>query len=155
MHVLVAAEPLANERGAPDGLVGELVVLALPDVDLGDIGLDVRDIGLFREHPNAFVGLDSHADVATVEVIDLDVSPHVTMGHVVESLARRGPWDDDRLTATAAQLTAEMLNIARQFPVGTIMRMEGQLLHAHIPFALRAGGRRPVCDPERGGQPPS
>jgi hypothetical protein len=155
MQLLVAAEPPTDERGVGDGLVGELVVLALPDVDLGGVGLDVRDIGLFREHPNAFVGVDSHADVATVEVIDLDVSPHVTMSHVVESLARRGPSDDDLLTAAAAQLTAEMLNIARQFPVGTIMHMDGPLLHAHVPLARRAGGRRPVCDPERGGQPPS
>lgn len=140
VHVLIAVAPVADSRAAGDPLDGELVVLPLPDVDLGDVGL-------FRENPRTFVGIDSQANITTVEVVELDVSPHDAMAHVVESLARHGPWGDQVLTSTAAQLTAEMLSVARQFPVGTVMVKDGPVLHAHVPVV--SDGRRPVCDPGR------
>lgn len=146
MHVLVASRRLANECRTDGALDGELAVLPVPDLDL-------CDVGLFRTHPSSFVGVESQADVTVVEVVDLDVSPPVAMGHVRESLARCGPWSDGALTATAAQLTAEMLSIAQQFPVGTIMVKDGPVLHVHVPVAHRVDGRRPVCDPERGSRP--
>lgn len=146
MHVLVAAEPMTGERPVVDVLDSELVVLPLPDLDIGDVCL-------FRAHPCSFVGVASHADITAAQVIELDISPHIAMDRVRESLASKGRWSEGTLTDTAARLTAEMLSIAAQFPLGTIVTKDGPVLHAYIPCADTAGGRRPVCEPGHGPQP--
>jgi hypothetical protein len=144
MHVLAAMRTTLQDDGTLAGsLEGELVVLPLADAERGDVGL-------CRTEPRTFVGVDSHADIASVRVIELDVTPHVVLGHVRESLARHGPWQEDHLIDTAARLTAEMLSVAQQFPVGTILDKDGRLLQAQVPLVDR-GGRRPVCDPANGG----
>jgi hypothetical protein len=53
---------------------------------------------------------------------------------------------------TAARLTAEMLSVARQFPIGTFLDLEGRLLQAQVPL-FDHPCRRPVCDPADGGRP--
>lgn len=143
MHVLAAMRTtLQDDRTLAGPLEGELVVLPLPDAERGDVGL-------WRREPRTFVGVDSHADITSVQVVELDVTPHVVMGHVRESLSRQGSWEEDDLVDTAARLTAEMVSVAQQFPVGTILDKDGRLLQAQIP--LTGGvGRRPVCDPSRG-----
>ena len=144
MHVLAATRTtLRDDRTIGGPLEGELVVLPARDVEAGDVGL-------CRSEPRMFVGVDSHADISSVEVVKLDVTPHVVMGHVRDSLSRRGSWQEDHLVDTAARLTAEMLSVAQQFPVGTILQKDGPLLQAQIPVIDR-GGRRPVCDPAHGG----
>ncbi|HSJ44102.1 MAG TPA: hypothetical protein VK923_05395 [Euzebyales bacterium] len=138
MHVLAAMRTTLQDDGTLAGpLEGELVVLPAPDVEVGDLGL-------CRREPRTFVGVDSHADIAAVEVVELAVTPQVILGHVRESLARRCPWQEDRIVDTAARLTAEMLSIAQQFPVGTILDKQGRLLQAQIPL-FDHGDRRPVC----------
>lgn len=140
MHVLVViANPPPHDSVAGRPLEGEIAVLPLP-------GPAVSDGGLLRADPQVFVGVDSHADVTSVEVVDLDVSPHVVMGHVQESLARGSAVDDDDLIDAAARLTAEMLSVAQEFPVGTILDREGCVLHAYVPLRDRHARRR-VCDP--------
>lgn len=146
MHVLAAMRVTLQDDGMLAGpLEGELVVLPLDDDELGDVGL-------CRREPQTFVGVDSHADITSVEVVELDVTPHVVLGHVRESLSRQGPWQEDHLVDMAARLTAEMLSVAQQFPVGTILDKDGRLLEAHIPL-IDHGGRRSVCDPANGGGP--
>jgi hypothetical protein len=124
---------------------GELVVLPARDVEAGDVGL-------CRSEPRMFVGVDSHADISSAEVVDLDVTPQVILGHVRESLARNRPWPEDVVVDTAARLTAEMLSVARQFPIGTFLDLEGRLLQAQVPL-FDHPCRRPVCDPADGGRP--
>jgi hypothetical protein len=144
MHVLAAMRTTLDDDGTLTGpLEGELVVLPL-------FAAGRDDVGLYRRESRTFVGVDSHADISSVEVVELDVTPHVVMGHVRESLSRRGSWQEDHLVDTAARLTAEMLSVAQQFPVGTILQKDGPLLQAQIPVIDR-GGRRPVCDPAHGG----
>lgn len=148
MHVLAAIDttgPDDEDGAAAAPLSGEMVVLPLEDAGHGDSGLH-------RAAPRSFVGLDSHADVTSVEVIELDVTPHVVMGHVRESLTRQGAWREDHLVDAAARLTAEMLSVAAQFPVGTILEKDGRLLRALVP--IRQHGRRPVCDHPDRGRPP-
>jgi hypothetical protein len=147
MHVLAAMRTTLRDDGTLAGpLEGELVVLPAPDVEIGDVGL-------CRRAPHAFVGVDSHADISTVEVIDLDVTPQVILGHVRESLERHCPWQEDRLVDTAARLTAEMLSVARQFPVGTVLDRKGRLLQAQIPLFERGGRRSVGGSAEDGGGP--
>ncbi len=147
MHVLAAMRTTLEDDGTLTGpLEGELAVLPLSDA-----GRD--DVGLYRREPRTFVGVDSHADISSVEVVELDVTPHVVMGHVRESLSRHGAWQEGDLVDAAARLTAEMLSVAQQFPVGTILDKDGPLLQAQIPL-IDWGGRRPVCDPSVGGGGP-
>lgn len=147
MHVLAAIDTTGpDDDGDAAPLSGEMVVLPLEGTGHGDVGLR-------RAAPRSFVGLDSHADVTSVEVVELDVTPHVVMGHVRESLTRQGAWPEDHLVDTAARLTAEMLSVAEQFPVGTIIEKDGRLLQALVP--IRAHGRRPACDRPDHGRPPS
>ncbi|CAN5833562.1 hypothetical protein BH23ACT10_BH23ACT10_26980 [soil metagenome] len=146
MQVLVAAEQFAGGHPATVVLDSELVVLPLADLDIGDVGL-------FRAQPCAFVGVASHADITTAQVIDMDLSPHIVLDQVRESLAFSGPWRDGTLTDTAARLTAEALSIAAQFPLWTIVVKDGPVLHAWIPCADTGGRRRPVCEPGLGPQP--
>lgn len=147
MRVLAAMR--TNERddrtiGGP--LEGELVVLPAADAEVGDVGL-------CRSEPRTFVGVDSHADISSAEVVDLDVTPQVILGHVRESLARHCPWPEELVVDRAARLTAEMLSVARQFPIGTILDRDGQLLQAQVPLFDRVC-RGPVCDPaDDGGRP--
>lgn len=143
MHVLAALCSTVDDEGAPARpLDGEMVVL--PATGTGE-----DDVGLHRREPRGFVGLDSHGDVRSAEVVEIDVTPHVVMAHVRESLARDRTWDEDALVDAAAQLTAEMLSVAQQFPIGTVLDRDGRLLRAHIPLTGR-DGRRPVCDPADG-----
>jgi hypothetical protein len=127
----------AATQGSP--LDGELAVLAVTAAGVGDAGV-------FRERPRRFVGLDSHADACLVEVTELDVSPHVVMAHVQESAGSHGPRDEDRLVELSAQMTAEMLHVAQQFPIGTFLHRDGGVVHALVPLLDRPG-RRSVCDP--------
>jgi len=147
MHVLAElTTTLRDDRKIGGPLEGELVVLPALDVEVGDVGL-------CRSEPRTFVGVDSHADISSVEVVDLDVTPQVILGHVRESLARHCPWPEDVVVDTAARLTAEMLSVARQFPIGTILDRDGRLLQAQVPlFDHRC--RRPVCDHADGGARP-
>ena len=139
MHVLAAMSATVLDHGGTTGpLEGELVVLPWSDAALGDIGL-------FRTEPRSFVGVDSHADIMSVQVVELDVTPQVVLGHVRESLARQGPWEEGRLVDVAARLAAEMLSVAQQFPAGTVLTRDGRLLLAQIPLMDRTGWP-PVCD---------
>lgn len=145
MHVLAAMSATVLDHGGTTGpLEGELVVLPWSDAALGDIGL-------FRTEPRSFVGVDSHADITSVQVVELDVTPQVVLGHVRESLARQGPWEEGRLVDVAARLAAEMLSVAQQFPAGTVLTRDGRLLQAQIPL-IDHTGRPPVCDPDGGGR---
>ena len=138
MHVLMAPVCTLHADGSlTDGRRGEMVVLPLAEPDAADHGAFGGDR---RPH---FVGLDTHADIDEVEVVALDVGPHVVMGHVVESLGRVSQGEEDAVISDAARLTAEMLDVAEQFPVGTVLRREGERLRAQVPLT-DWGGRRPV-----------
>ena len=147
MHVLmtpITGSARAATEGAP--LDGELAVLPVAATDVGDVGV-------FRNRSRQFVGLDSHADACIVEVAELDVSPDVVLAHIQESAARHGPRDEHLLVALAAQMTAEMLHVAEQFPTGTILHRDGDLVRAIVPCP-DSPGRRPVCSPGNGGHGP-
>lgn len=135
MRVLV----VARARDENDGetwidVEGELAVLSPPP----DAHRDLRS-----DTPGGFVGLDSFAAASIVAVAEMDVSPHVVMDYVRESLRRQRTWDASTLFDTAARLTAEMLDVARRFPVGTVLTVDRSSLTAHIP--VRRIPRPPVC----------
>jgi hypothetical protein len=148
MRVLVVVRPCAG--GEHDPLIdvdGELAVLPVPERPDGDLHLDA---------PDGFVGVDSLDPTAIVMVSEMDVSPHVVMEYVRESLARHRPWSAAALRDMAARLAAEMFAIAQHFPAGSVLTVDGPSLTAHIPVCaapdlhlagLAHGGRRPVCDP--------
>jgi hypothetical protein len=142
MHVLmtpILGRTTAATEGVP--LDGELAVLPVRAAGVGDVGV-------FRDRPLHFVGLDSHADVRMVEVAELDVTPDVVLGHVQESAARDGPRDARLLDAVSAQ----MLHVAAQFPVGSMIRRDSDVVRVIVPIP-HSPVRGPVCDPSGGGTP--
>lgn len=135
MRVLVVAEAHDDDGGVWIDVDGELAVLPVPQIPGG---------ALPHDGPSGFVSLDSMDAASLVAVTDLDISPHVLIDYVHESLVRHRAWDAEALLDMAARLAAEMLDIARQFPVGTVLTVGGSSLTAHIP--MRQPSRPPVCD---------
>lgn len=139
MRVLVVARTHDHDDGeAWIDVEGELAILPPPADADGDAPSDT---------PGGFVGLDTLDPTSIVAVAEMEVSPQVLVDYVRESLVPHRAWDAAALLDTSARLTAEMLDIARRFPVGSVLTVEGSTLTAHIP--VQGARRPPVCDPGR------
>lgn len=148
MHVLVATRRTQRQRRGDysHAIDGELVTLPLAECDWGD---DAS----FREHARYFVGIESARETTTAEVVELDVTDDVIAGYIGEALSRQTAWDPDTLAAVTLQLATEMLDIADQFPSGTVIEKRGTVLLARD-ARPGAGGRPPLCDSGGLGGPP-
>lgn len=71
------------------------------------------------------LGIETGHLATAAEVVAIDVPREVIVDSVHEALLRRGPWDDADVAAIADALAAGMLNVASQYPVGTVLEQGG------------------------------
>lgn len=106
-----------------------------------------QDGGGLVSETDHVLGIETGHLAPAAEVVDIDVPREVIVDSIHEALVRRGPWDDADVAAIADALAAGMLDIAAQYPVGTVLEHcgDGTRLWPTLPHRSRPARRR-VCD---------
>lgn len=100
---------------------------SIPDVELVDLAStchddpDNRICGCAR----SFVGFDSRQTTTTAEIVESDMTPTEYVGRFFSMLLALGFQDTPKLRADAANDATELLRIAAQWPVGTVVERRG------------------------------
>jgi hypothetical protein len=100
---------------------------SIPDLELVDLASKSHDD---PDHPicgcaRSFVGFDSRQATTTAEIVESDMTTTEYVGRFHAMLLALGFQDTPKLRADAANDATELLRIAAQWPVGTVVERRG------------------------------
>ncbi|WP_410597210.1 hypothetical protein [Amycolatopsis sp. lyj-23] len=100
---------------------------SVPDVELVDLASKSHDD---PDHPicgcaRSFVGFDSRQATTTAEIVESDMTPTEYVRRFHAMLLALGFADSPQLRADAANDAMELLRVAAQWPVGTVVERRG------------------------------